>query len=198
MKKLSILLFLVVLLCTQALTAAQDAGGDAVNFNWFVDCRTEDDRAVTIWIGYTSATTLKNSYFSYLGPQPGIYLPGDHSFPSGTHHRQVEVLFLKQVEQKETLQIWLDPQQITLSVYIETKAPDCNAGTGRPDGGLSTVTKDVAPGCYHWEKMDENGNWGDTGATTCSQTEGDRTFTRLVLGPDNSVTDASRYRVFPA
>ncbi len=77
---------------------------------------------------------------------------------------------------------------------------DEDRGSGEPDGGLNTVTIEIGKGCFSWEFLDEYDTWSIVtvnGAQVFTQTqsEGDFTFVRLVLGQDNLVTDPDRYRL---
>lgn len=83
---------------------------------------------------------------------------------------------------------------VTLHTHPCNHEPD-DSSTGRPDGGARNITIDNPPcDVCQWQIMDAYGHWSDV-ATTNTQVEGDRRFVRLVLGEDNTDTDASHYRV---
>lgn len=189
-----ILFALVLVLLISGLVAAQaDESEPGFSFQWTVDCQERDAAGrLHVWVGYNSSKSLPDSYLAYIGNGPGIYLDG---FEAGEHRRVIEVLLPNEAD---TLQLFIYPENVGITISEDLTAPDCSAGTGRPDGGIATITKDVSEGCYRWWKQDPYGTWGDTGATTCSQVEGDHVFVRLALGPDNSDTDANHYRVYPA
>lgn len=77
---------------------------------------------------------------------------------------------------------------------------DEDRGSGQPDGGLETITIEVGKGCFSWEFKDDYDNWSVVAVNgaqvfTQTQTEGEFTFVRLVLGQDNPVIDPDRYRL---
>lgn len=183
----------LVLMLAVASLPTQAAGG----LNVFVDCIDRSSGEAHVWFGYSANEAGKDPTFGYIDNGMGVYVT---TVTAGTHHRvadavidfeneilfSISATFSNGIEYKE------------VRVNRDTRGPSCSNATGQPDGGLKTVSKDVALGCYRWEKLDEYNHWGDTGATTCSQVEGDRVFVRLVLGPDNPDTNPDDYRVSAA
>lgn len=181
---------LIGLILLSAILFATRMMAQAADFSWQINCQEEVNGQLHYWLGYNSSEALPDSYFGYTGNGPGIYI---ESVEAGQHPRVVDV-----IPNGGIVTLYLYPQDISVTVDDNTAAPDCsqfNGAGGQPDGGLKTITKMAAPGCYKWDIQDDYGHWSYV-ATTCSQQEGDNTFVRLVLGPDNPITDPDRYRIW--
>lgn len=184
------LILVVVLLLALSHLPTQAAG----NLHVFVDCIDRSGGMTHVWFGYSASENGKEPTFSYIDDGAGIYIT---DVTKGTHRRVADAILNSNETEilfgiSATFSNGVEYSDVR--VNANTKGAACVSGTGRPDGGLSTVTKDVAPGTYLWEIRDEWGHWSSV-ATTQSQTEGDRTFVRLVLGPDNANTNPDDYRV---
>ena len=186
MKRILSMLAMFILLSVTGLIPAH-----AADVSWFIDCKEFVNDQHTIWLGYSANKDYPDANFAWIGNGPEVV---SSDITKGVHHKVVRVIF---PQVTDTVTLWIDPQHVEITVSKDTRASVCVSGTGRPDGGIATVTLDAAPGLYHWEKMDAYGHWGDTGAETWAQSEGDRSFVRLPLGPDNADTDPSHYRIFP-
>lgn len=172
------------------------AQNDATTFTLFVSCKETTESGLTrIWFGYESSAFVEG--VAYYGPSEGAGFIG---YPPNTMYAgRLDKIFGIELQEPGVVAFYEFIANDGSSFHVEadanTKVQACKKIAYGPDGGLRTITKDVAPGCYEWSIEDDYGHWS-TVATTCSQVEGDHVFVRLVLGRDNPITDESRYRVW--
>jgi hypothetical protein len=187
MRRFIYLWITVLMLLSAALPAVQ-----AADISLSITCvdHSQPDRAI-IHFGYSASETVAGTgYLAPAGNFEGALPP--NILEAGQH----DDVFVVEVFGPMVWQFVSENVTAELSVDVDTSGPDCDqVGQYGPDGGLKTVSKDVAPGCYEWSIADDYGHWS-TVATTCSQQEGDHVFVRLVLGRDNPVTDETRYKVW--
>ena len=185
------LILVVVLLLALSHLPTQAAG----NLHVFVDCIDRSGGMTHVWFGYSASENGKEPTFSYIDDGAGIYIT---DVTKGTH-RQVADAILNSDETEIPIRHFSHLQQRRRIQRREGEREYQRRGLRqrhrttrrRP---FHHVTKDVAPGTYLWEIRDE---WGPLveRRDDSKPTEGDRTFVRLVLGPDNANTNPDDYRV---
>ena len=165
----------------------------AGDFSWQVNCKELDQsERWHFWVGYVSTDDIPDSYIGYIGNGPGIYMD---TFQAGQHDRVIEVLL---PTDSDTVTLFAYPQDVSITISVDTDAPDCASLAPVISGQLTTITLPVNDGSlFRWEKLDANGHWGAvSGVVTPVQEENGLRFTRLVLGADNGDHDPNHYQIF--
>jgi len=190
--------FIIVWISLMALLSTALVSVQAATVSLFVSCieRKSESGLPRVWFGYESDALVDGVGYmgdsetsGFIGYAPNTLRPGRFEKVFGVELQTdgAQAFFQFIANDDAAYEVWAD---------ASTDAPGCEqVGVYGPDGGLKTITKDVAPGCYEWSIQDDYGHWSVV-ATTCSQSEGEHTFVRLVLGRDNPVTDEARYRVW--
>jgi len=197
--KREVLLSVLLVIITLALLVFGSRAVGAADVSLFVSCieRESESGLPRVWFGYEAGAAVSGT--GYMGDSEQVGFIG--FAPNALQAGRFEKVFGAELQVPDAVAFFQfvtdDGEGYEVFADASNEAIDCAEleSSYGPDGGLRTITKDVAPGCYEWSIQDDYGHWSIV-ATTCSQQEGERVFVRLVLGRDNPVTDPDRYRVW--